>query len=154
MGPPEPRYPRPSQGQGRGPGCLSPCGAHQAPAWAGGLPEPGPRAGPGRGRERGWTRRQRGRLRTQGGQAGEGRALSRDGCSEKATHILRLVFPKLMSVLILFLLGTFWDLPRCLGSCGFGALLFLQGRGPGSLSRGSCPHSSKHQASPFSSACF
>ena len=96
----------------------------------------------------------RGRLRTQGGQAGEGRALSRDGCSEKATHILRLVFPKLMSVLILFLLGTFWDLPRCLGSCGFGALLFLRGRGPGSLSRGSCPHSSKHQASPFSSACF
>ena len=60
MGPPEPRYPRPSQGQGRGPGCLSPCGAHQAPAWAGGLPEPGPRAGPGRGRERGWTRKRAG----------------------------------------------------------------------------------------------
>lgn len=83
-------------------------------------------SGGGRGGERG-------RLRTQGGQAGEGRALSRDGCSEKATHIRCLVFPKLMSVLILFLLGTFWDLPQCLGSCGFGALLSLQGRGPGSL---------------------
>ena len=66
-------------------------------------------------------------------QAGEARGLSRDGYLEKATHIRRLVFPKLMSVLILFLLGTFWDLLQCLGSCGFGALHSLQGRGPGSL---------------------
>lgn len=54
-GPPEPRCPGPSRGQGRAPGCLSPCGAHQAPARARGLPEPGPGAGPGCGREQGWT---------------------------------------------------------------------------------------------------
>lgn len=103
---------------------------------------------------RGGQAGKRGRLGTQGGQAGEACGLSRDGCSEKATRIRRSAFPKLTSVLILFLLGTFWDLPRCLGSCGFGALFFLQAAGAWVPHGGLCPRSSKHQASPFSSARF